>query len=119
MIKDVIIYIEVDMVDSENTYTYGRQKLWQAVDALATGTGTIQERLANAAMGLSGLRPFENQLPVELHSQLKAIVQDLTRTPAQGDEGSIKATTRTMSEEEGAKLAKRIFSLYIELRGGI
>ena len=107
------------MVGSENTYTYGRQKLWQPVDSLATGTGTIQERLESAAMGLSGPRLFENQLPVELHRKLEAIVEDLTRTPAQGDEGSIKATTRTMSDEEGAKLARRIFSLYIELRGGI
>ena len=107
------------MVSSENTYTYGRQKLWQAVDALATGTGTIQERLESAAMGLHGLRSFEDQLPVELHRELEATSQDLTKVPAQGNEGRIRATLRTMSDEEGAKLAQRIFSLYIELRGGI
>jgi hypothetical protein len=111
--------MELNMTDSDNTYSYGREVLGLAVSFLATGTGTIQERLESTATSLSGLRSFEDQLPMELHRELKAIVQDLTRTPAQGDEGSIKATMRMMSDEEGAKLAQRIFGLYIELRGGI
>jgi hypothetical protein len=111
--------MELNMTDSENTYSYGREVLGLAVSFLATGTGTIQERLASTTTSLSGLRSFEDQLPVELHRKLEALVQDLTRTPVQGDGGSIKATLRTMSDEEGAKIARRIFSLYIELRGGI
>jgi hypothetical protein len=68
---------------------------------------------------LTGLQATEEWLPIELRHKLEAIIQELTRTPAQGCEGRIKATLRMMSDEEGAKIAQRIFSLYIELRGGI
>ncbi|MBB5063936.1 hypothetical protein [Granulicella mallensis] len=107
------------MANIENTYNYGRQKLWQAVHSLATGTGNIQERLESAMMGLNGLQSNQEWLPVEVRHKLEAIIQELTRTPAQGSEGRIKATLRMMSNEEGSELAGRIFSLYIELRGGI
>jgi hypothetical protein len=107
------------MVGSENAYTYGRQKLWQALDSLVTGTGSIQERLEGAAMSLTVLRATKEWLPIELGPKLEAILHELSKTPAQGSEGSIKATLRMMSDEEGSKLAQRIFSLYIELRGGI
>jgi hypothetical protein len=56
---------------------------------------------------------------MELRHKLEAVIQELTRTPAQGTEGRFKATLRIMSDEEGAKIAQRILSLYIELRCGI
>jgi hypothetical protein len=65
------------------------------------------------------LRPSNEALPVELHGKLEAIIHDLTKTQAQENEGTIRATLRTISDEEHSKLARRIFSLYIELGGGI
>jgi hypothetical protein len=38
---------------------------------------------------------------------------------AQGSEGNIEATLRVMNDDEGKKIAERILSLYIDLRGGI
>jgi hypothetical protein len=99
-------------------YSYGRQNLYRAVNSLATGTGTIQKRLESAATNLPGQSPAE-WFPPELRHKLEAILQELTRTPAQGTEGKLQATLRMMSDEEGAEIAQRIFSLYIELCGGI
>jgi hypothetical protein len=72
------------MANSGNTYGYGREKLYQAVSSLATGTGTIQERLESAAMPLNGLQSPPEWLPMELRHRLGAIIQELTRTPPKG-----------------------------------
>jgi hypothetical protein len=49
--------------------------------------------------------------------ELKAILEELTQFPGKDD--AIHETTRTMSDEEGADLARRVLALYIDLRGGI
>ena len=69
-------------------------------------------------MGLIGLQSPE-WLPMEVRDKLEAIIQELTRTRAQGNEGTLKATLRMMSDEECSKIAQRVLSLYIELSGGI
>lgn len=98
---------------------YTREKLWQAVDGLV-GDGTVQERLANAAIILSRLhRPEEDFPDEETREEFKAIMHALTKEPAEANEGTIVATTRKLSSEEGAKLSSRIFSLYVHVRGGI
>jgi hypothetical protein len=109
------IYIEVDMADSSNTYGNSREVLGLAVKFLATGTGSIQERLENAAMMLITLSRPSPELSPELNGELSAMIQDITKTPSQGSEGKIKATLRRMSDEECAAIAQRIISLYREL----
>jgi hypothetical protein len=99
-------------------YDYAREKLWQAVDGLV-GDGSIQDRLASAAMILTRLHRPDEDIPKELREEFKAVMHALTKETAQGNEGNIVATTRKLSSEEGAKLAHRIFSLYVQLRGGI
>jgi hypothetical protein len=106
------------MANSENTYGHAREKLYQAVNSLATGTGTIQDRPESATMVLNPLQSPQNGFRWNCAISWK-VIQELTRTPAQGTEGRFKATLRIMSDEEGAKIAQRILSLYIELRGGI
>jgi hypothetical protein len=106
-------------MSGETRYSYGREKLWQAVDCLATSSGTIQQRLESAAMFLIRLNPGDQSLPSELHGEFESIYHDLTKTTAQGSEGRIQATLQLMSDEEGSKLASRIFSLYTKLRGGL
>jgi hypothetical protein len=103
--------------ENGNDYGYGREKLYLAINSLATGTGSIQKRLETVAIGMLGLTSFQELLPPELMPELKAILQDLTKIP--GPDGAIVATTQAMSDEEGAAIAERILSLYIELRGGI
>jgi hypothetical protein len=106
------------MSKNKNDYGYGREKLFLAVNSLATGTGSIQERLENVAIGWLGLpSSFPDLLPADLMPELKAILDELTKV--QGEEGAIRATARAISDEEGAELAGRVLSLYINLRGGI
>jgi hypothetical protein len=106
------------MSENGNDYGYGREKLYLAVNSLATATGPIQERLESVAINWLGLpASFPDLLPADLMPELKAILDELTKV--HGEEGAIRATARAMSDEEGAELAKRVLSLYINLRGGI
>jgi hypothetical protein len=97
--------------------SYAREKFWQAVDVLATSDRSIQQRLAYAAQYLIRLKP--DDLPEEHRGELNAVLRDLTKETAAGEEGTIEATTRQMTSEEGTKVASRILSVYTELHGGI
>jgi hypothetical protein len=100
-------------------YDYAPEKFWQAADGLV-GDGSIQERLAHAPMILMRLDPGEEDLPEELREEFRAVYGALRReNAATGNEGNIVATTRKLTFEKGAKLARRIFSLYTKLHGGI
>jgi hypothetical protein len=95
-----------------------REKLWAAIYSMMSSSATLQDRLANTATGLIGL-PAANDLPTEDRAKLDAIIHDLTKEPAVGNEGTIVATTRKMSDEEATRIAKQIMELYTHLRGGI
>ncbi len=97
--------------------SYAREKFWQAVDVLATSDLSIQKRLAYAAQYLIRLKP--DDLPEEHREELDAVLRDLTREKAAGEGGTIEATTRQLTSEEGTKVASRILSVYTELHGGI
>jgi hypothetical protein len=96
---------------------YTQEKLWQAVEGLATGVGRIQERLDSAARhALIRLQHGGGELAFQGHPELQArfdrLLDRLTSTPPRGDEGSIAASTRTLTDDEGRELAKEIFSLF-------
>ncbi len=104
---------------SKPTYDYAREKFWQAVDTLATSDRSIQERLASAALILSRLHKPDEDLPEDLREEFKALWHELTKEAAVGDEGTINATTRKLTAQQGTALASQIFSIYTRLRGGI
>ena len=93
---------------------YGGEKFYQAISALATSAAPIQKRLVFAGMFLIRLKP-EDDLPKELHEEFQAVCQELNKEEAIGNE----ATARKLSDEEGSKLAERILTMYVKLRGGI
>lgn len=82
------------------------------------GNGSIQERLASAAGALSILNKPED-LPERLREAFKSIKHDLTKEEDTEGVGTIKATTRKLTEDQGRDIAYRIFDIYIDLRGGI
>jgi hypothetical protein len=91
---------------------YGWQKLHEAVDTLASGRGTIQQRLRRAyAHSLMLVRP-EEHLPEELRGEFEAVCHELTKVPPTGDEAPSAATTGVMTEPEASKIASRIVSWY-------
>jgi len=96
---------------------YAWEKLYITVRNLASGTGSIQERLANAYLSGGYILNLAkgDDLPPDLLPSYEAINERMTRTPPQGDEGSIVASTRQMSDEEAVKVAERIVDLFNEV----
>jgi len=90
---------------------YAQEKLMQAIDTLATGTGTIQDRLGGAALYLIRLKP-EDFPEGDLRKLFQGVKDDLTFEPAKGDEGTIAATLRITDDEDARAIAKRIVSLF-------
>ncbi len=96
---------------------YAWEKLYITVRNLASGTGSIQERLADAYISggyILGLGT-QNELPTDLQPSYAAINRTMTRVPAQGDEGDIVATTRQMSDDEAVEVAEQIVDLFNEV----
>lgn len=96
---------------------YLREKFWLAADALATSSATIQKRLLSATSCLISLR--SEDFPGTFRAEFDDLWHNLTRKNPVGSEGSIEATISSLSDEEAEKLAKRIFSLFTTIRGGI
>jgi hypothetical protein len=92
---------------------YALQKLSEAVDALATGAGRVQDRLGQAAICLLNVRP--DDIPEDLRSVLMGVKDDLGFEPARGGEGRIAATMRVTGDEDARAIARRILDLYLEL----
>jgi hypothetical protein len=91
------------------TIEYAWEKLMQAVDSLATGTGRLQERLADAALFLIRLRP-EDIPEGDLRRTFLGVMDDLTY--AQGEEGSIAASLKIKDDEDARAIAQRIVALF-------
>ena len=93
--------------------SYVQEKLWQAVDTLVGG-GTIQDRLAYAAEYL--IRVKVDEIPDSRRAEFGAVMDSLTKHPAKVvGEGSIRASVRKLTDEEGAGLARKILSIYIDV----
>ena len=94
---------------------YTQEKLWQAVETLI-GSGSIQERLKFAAMYLIRLDSTKDGLAFpgdsDAQTRFARLMERLTSAPPSGDEGTIEATTRTLSDDEGRRLAEDIFRLF-------
>jgi hypothetical protein len=97
-----------------NSAFYVLEKLIQAVDTLATGSGRVQERIASAALHFLPARPED--LPYEdLRRTFIGIRDDIAFEPAKGNEGRIAATMRITNDEDARAIARRILNLYLEL----
>jgi hypothetical protein len=95
--------------------SYAKQKLWQAVHALATRDGSLQGRLADAVVYLVDLRSMDSAIAPEYREKLTAILDSLTSEPPAGGEGAISATTRKMTIEEARRIADSIWDLFSKL----
>ena len=89
------------------------EKLYLAVSALATGTGTIQDRLTEAfAFNLSLLKQDDG--PNDLMRKIFDLTARMTRQSAKGEEGTVAATAAILSDQEAMEIAADVLSLYIE-----
>jgi hypothetical protein len=97
--------------------SYTWEKFHVAVSSLASGTGSIQERLCNAytysLMLLEVHKP--DDLPAEMRDDFEQIVRELTAVEPVGSEGSVQASTNAMTDLKASEIAEKIVSLYDEI----
>ena len=89
--------------------------LYLAVRTLASSNESIQERLYFAYTGGLNALYLLNDFPKEFREEFDEIHQKLTEVQPTSNEGSVKATTTKMSEEEARKIAEKIVDLYDEI----
>jgi hypothetical protein len=93
--------------------SYAKQKLWEAVHALA-GDGEIDKRLTFAGDCLVGLQ--DDQIPSEHLEEFKAIKAALVTTRLSSDRGYVD---RQISTEDAKALSRRIVDLFTGIMGGL
>lgn len=93
---------------------YTWEKLHGAVAGMATSTESLQDRLMGAFLVFHPLRA-EDFPEGELRASFQDIKHALTWRPAQGDEGTVRATTLQMGDQEARDLIEKIVSLYDEI----
>ena len=92
---------------------YALEKLAQAVDELATGTGNLSDRLYEAAYYILRIQPDE--IPDELRHVLMGVKDDLQFAQPKWDEGRPVDTLKITDDEDAKAIAHRILELYREL----
>lgn len=85
------------------------EKFSRAVHEMATGDGSIQQRLADAGYHIFAAF-VEEDLPEELQENYRVMLAELTKV-ANTDIGSIRATASTLSDEDAKMWASRIVSM--------
>jgi len=89
---------------------YAWEKFHNAMHTL-TGADSIQDRLADAYR-LHLIHLDANKLPKEIQQDFEKLGENLTKVKANGDEGTVAATTATMSNDEARKHIETILSMY-------
>jgi hypothetical protein len=89
---------------------YVREKLSQAVDALAVSVAPLQARVRSAVLAIHTLGPYDF---VDDGSRVtfSAIIDTATSRAAVADEGTIEATTSRMSDDQALAVAQQIVEL--------
>ena len=97
------------------TDDYVRERLAEAVHALATADGPLAERLFAASLATATLHPrdFADE---ESRAEFSAIREMLTRHEGRENEGRVRATLARMSGGQARAVAERIFELDAHLR---
>ena len=96
-----------------NASLHAREKLFQAVDTLVTGSGRVQERLGVRQSSSCRLAHKISRTMTAPH--VCRVMDDLTYARAQGDESRILATLKFTNDENARAIACRILNLYIDL----
>jgi hypothetical protein len=90
--------------------------LSQAVDALATLSSGLKERLAYAAFHIINNMNADDVPSGDLRIEYEDLEQLLTRTPPQlGTDGSIHSSVRAMTDADAEHTARRILALAREV----
>jgi len=100
-------------------YNYAREKLFSAIETLATLSGDVRSRLFAAYSAFHPLR--EDDFPDELKEDWRWIERSLTKFGPiynyKGEVvvGSVEKTLKRIRNRTGEKIARRLFHLFYEL----
>jgi hypothetical protein len=93
---------------------YVEEILYQAMDEIIAGKGSIRDRLISAAVSLTRLKIDE--IPDKNRNDFAAVMDTLSKHPAKrAGEGSIRASVRKLHNDEPAALARKIMSIYVDV----
>lgn len=94
-------------------YHYAAEKLYAGLGSLV-GSGDVRDRLNSA--GLNILHLQSSDFPTDVQEEWANIRHALTWLPVDYEgEGTLRATTRAMTEEEASSLADRILNLFFHV----
>jgi hypothetical protein len=90
---------------------YAEEKFCVAVDAMATSSEGIRERLRGAYLSFSPIRAeqFEDE---DLPRRFAEILDALTKVEPVGGEGSVWTTLRSATDQECERIAKMIVEFH-------
>lgn len=99
-------------------YGYAYEKLLGAMEIMATGKGSRQQRLARA--GKSYILPIRSprvhKLPIDLAASLDSLYGELTAVPPPTEwDDAFEATARNMSWQTAERLAQQLFNLFLSV----
>jgi len=100
-------------------YSYTNEKLFQAIEILATGRGDVRARLWPAFLAVHTLT-IDN-FPEDLRDDWQFIYDNLTKyEPIYNHEGkvsvgSVQNTLRRIKNKTGSKIAEKFFNLFCEM----
>jgi hypothetical protein len=86
------------------------ERLWKAVESLATGEGRIKERLGGALMELAPL--MEREFPSELQNSFSKVFERVHEVKDVAGRGAIDVFVEGLSEDEASKVAGEIVSWF-------
>ena len=96
------------------TLSHANEKFTQAVHALATGRGRINERLSDAfGHHLAHIRPHHHLPPGDLRDEFMRLLDIITTRDFEPHEGAFLASVRSLSEDEAVMIADRIVQLAV------
>ena len=95
--------------------SYPWEVFFTATHGLASGTGRIQERLENTGSYLVGRVRPPLSMPDEIQQKADSIMDRITCIPAKGDEGTLAATCRQLSDDDARKIAQDVVSVFDEI----
>jgi hypothetical protein len=93
---------------------YACEKFTSALHYAVGSSVSVQQRLEGVMQGVGHLdrNDFADD---ETWERFKKLLAETTKLPAQGNEGTITATTSKMSDEEAAKWLRVAFELYSDI----
>jgi hypothetical protein len=99
-------------------YRYPEEKFREAARVLATSSSTLQDRLHSAALAIHALAADDFEDPT-LRARFTALEDMLTWKNAEDEEGTFRATTAGLSDDQAERAAEAIFEIYagLTLRG--